>query len=717
MSDSFTAQDVRGIIMCLCLYPLLLVPPGYVFCWAANLFAFRQRAPICRLLLSVATSLALCPILTYLIIRSLSLPVVWVVYAVALAMALALIFSHIAAFSFSRLPTALWHDRVLRSALLVGGTWTTVALLSLIDVQIGKHLYLSVTTGDYQARVAVTDAILRGVPPSNPSFFPGHPVRLYYYYLWSLICSLVASLTSSLASTRQAVFAGTIWSGFSMLSVLALYFKFVIPREPRCVPRRVMMGVGLLLVSGVDFVPVLLSTLRSYIVGPGLLPETLEAWNEQILGWVSSALWVPHHLAGLASCLVALLVLLGHPEQHPGGRIGPSRLVLGGFALASGFGLSIWVALVFAAFFGTWLVISLWRGDKRESYAVLLMGVVAALLVVPFALDLASANEQSGFPIELAVRQFTPAVQILSHYGLSNPFLTGVIDSLLLPLNYTVELGFFLLASIFYWTARHRLAKPVAKNDLALCTLCLVSILIPSLFRSRFGTNDLGWRGFLPAQFVMLLWSADVLSEFMVGWRGAVGFWVRGRLRSWIRAILAALLVTGVLTTLADLTLLRTFSFFAEQGVTKTEGDSFLYGGNGLRIYALRQAYEWLADHLPANAVLAQNPNTDREMFSGLYGGRQVAAADRKQGPLYGIPVQNFLAIASPIETIFERGANLSDVDAVCRRFSIDVLVVKDVDPVWRHTYQWASQRTPLLANGFVRAFQCDRTKSSTSGE
>jgi len=39
-----------------------------------------------------------------------------------------------------------------------------------------------------------------------------------------------------------------------------------------------------------------------------------------------------------------------------------------------------------------------------------------------------------------------------------------------------------------------------------------VSVLVSTFVRSGvIATNDLGWRGFLPAQFVMLLWGAEFL--------------------------------------------------------------------------------------------------------------------------------------------------------------------------------------------------------------
>src|SRR5438309_12096557 len=84
---------------------------------------------------------------------------------------------------------------------------------------------------------------------------------------------------------------------------------------------------------------------------------------------------------------------------------------------------------------------------------------------------------------------------------------------LLLPMNYFLELGFFFVAGIAYLYNLVKRRAP-SRAELALVLLAAVSIFLCTFFRSGVITNnDLGWRGFLPAQFALLLWAGDLFSR------------------------------------------------------------------------------------------------------------------------------------------------------------------------------------------------------------
>ena len=86
------------------------------------------------------------------------------------------------------------NKELVRGCLTIGAIWIAFALFMLVDIQVGKNLYLSLADYDYNHRIAITDAICRtGVPPENPFFHPGHSVPLIYYYYWMIVCAKLVS--------------------------------------------------------------------------------------------------------------------------------------------------------------------------------------------------------------------------------------------------------------------------------------------------------------------------------------------------------------------------------------------------------------------------------------------------------------------------------------------------------------------------------------------
>ena len=66
---NFTVVDTLGILKaCLALFPFVFAP-GYVAGWALDLFEFRQRRLILRVILAIPLTIAICPMLSYLLAR------------------------------------------------------------------------------------------------------------------------------------------------------------------------------------------------------------------------------------------------------------------------------------------------------------------------------------------------------------------------------------------------------------------------------------------------------------------------------------------------------------------------------------------------------------------------------------------------------------------------------------------------------------------------
>ncbi|MCU1234717.1 MAG: hypothetical protein JWP63_2684, partial [Candidatus Solibacter sp.] len=78
---------------------------------------------------------------------------------------------------------------------------------------------------------------------------------------------------------------------------------------------------------------------------------------------------------------------------------------------------------------------------------------------------------------------------------------------------------FFLIAR-YKWRQHRASGEPLSRGDLASAIMLKISILVCTFMRfSVIGCNDLGWRGMLIAEFVLLLWAADL---FALGFAGTV---------------------------------------------------------------------------------------------------------------------------------------------------------------------------------------------------
>src|SRR4029077_15819792 len=78
------------------------------------------------------------------------------------------------------------------------------------------------------------------------------------------------------------------------------------------------------------------------------------------------------------------------------------------------------------------------------------------------------------------------------------------------PVNYAIELGMFFLVAIVQIRRYARRRAALGRKEWAEIVLLAVPVLICTFVRSSvIDNNDLGWRGFLIPQFMLLLWSID----------------------------------------------------------------------------------------------------------------------------------------------------------------------------------------------------------------
>jgi hypothetical protein len=677
--------------------------PGYVTGYIFDLFDFKIRQPPVRLGISLLLSCGISPILFFLTYR-----------LVSNAFTLIFLFGFIAAFfwilfrerDLNRFFRSIADNRFARVILWIAILWTVFAALLLIDLQWGNRLYFNIVAYDYSTRVTVINAITRsGVPPINPSIYPGESVRLtFLYYFWYILCSLVDQLGGEIVDSRAALIASVIWAGLALMGTLALYLRIRSAAGPPNKWRSALIGMGLLAVSGLDLLGSTFYTVYPQFLMGHVIDGDIEHWNEQITAWVGTTIWTPHHLVALLNCILAWMLIVQHQNKTTSHKI--SSACIAGLAFASAFGLSSWVTLIFVFFWIIWMISKLLSGNSiKNLWSLFLPGIVAAVVILPFALDLFSGGGEgsasAGRPLAFDVRWFWPVTQLV--INLPNWERT-LIHLLLLPLNYFLELGFFLLAGIYWYShcGKEQLAKnPFAKGEII---LLLTSTILPTFFRSTLiANNDFGWRGWLPAQFILVVWGTDIISYM---WSKQpivrISFFRKPASKKSVTTLISGLLLLGILTTLQDVFLLRAWPILVDTGLLhRSSPDTY----RGEKVYEARTVYKLIDDLTPADTMIQSNPGFNVDRPAGLYGTRNSVIAYHT---LYGVAPEVYKPLVNEIRNIFSTSnSNWQSLDAACRHYSINVLIIKDSDDLWQSRIALKAEREPLFMGKYYSAFYC----------
>jgi hypothetical protein len=681
-------KDLAGSLLAAVLYIPLLFIPGYALARRWNLLEFNHLDGWGRLGAAVALSVSCVPIPLYFATALEPKTGGWV-----LAGAILLWFA-----LDRRYNRAGAHGRTVSAKMAMAALAATAGFfaLTLVDLPWAGGLISSYcfTEADYVKHVAVTDAIARtGVAPANPFFYPGHPVPLFYYYFWHLICSWIVRFSLGGVNGRDAIIGSLPWAAFALVGITLLYARKFAPLVAAERPVR-RLALALLCVSGLDIIPVAAIDALHVFTGRMWWIVHVERWNVQVTSWLASMTWVPQHIAGLTSNLCAILLLRVWSEKGPDLRprsIMPGmELVFAALAFASGAGYSVWVTAVSAVSVCGWVIACWIRGAKREALAFVAAGLFAALLAAPWILELEQAQQIHLFPVQAQIRGFSPIWHFVRRMGPA-----GINAALLaaLPLNYLLELGFFGLAAVYgfrqYW---RRQPRQLTQYELLAVIVTSCSLLIPGLFSSVMGSNDLGYRGVLPAQFFLL----QIGAVWLYRRRGAQ----TGKRR--LSFIVPLFLIIGATTTAADWVGTRFYPLIPDPRLHVTSAQTHLELALRLEV---REAWEFVRSHTGSSAVVQHNPATDLAIAWGLYGERQVAAADRFHGPLFGIAPDAYRVIERRLDPLFRPGLSWVRTKAVCREYGISALVVEDRDVVWGDEHSWIWKRDPEFAGKRVRVF------------
>ena len=696
---NFTFQDLARSTIAFLIFPIIYVIPGYVIGWLFDLLDFRKRLPATRFVIAIVFSISLSPIITFLTWHLISVRATFLVLAA---------FAAVFAIILIRTKPSKPANEIIRLQLIsicAAAVWSILSLFSLIDIQLGNRLYYNVVAYDFTTRVAIINAMTRsGVPPVNPSYFPGHPVLLtYLYYFWYIPCSLVDQIGGSWVDGRNAMIASVAWCGLGLMATIALYLRLRNPDNGPRAWKAGLLGSSLILVSGLDFIPALFLIIRSRLsTGSSFLFGDIEHWNEQITAWVGALSWVPHHIAAMIACLAGIML-----AQSARGKTISRQIVLmtiAGLAFASAVGLSVYVTFVFALFWGIWMIIQYIQRQRGLSLAMAFSGVVALVAIAPFLVGLVgggASSSNSGLPMAFAVRVFQPIAPYILNYPST---VSNIIYLLFLPINYLLELGFFSIAGLL-WIQQNGMTGG-RNNPFHTAEIVLISVvlLIGSLVRSTvIGSNDLGWRVWLFGQFVLLIWAVDVIMRIYPDFRlqrGATMTFTNQKNWGYLRI----LLILGLITTILDVSLLRIWPILVDTGLTGFPNGFSTDTQLGKRTFAAREAYEFINKTTPVNIHIQQNPIDLLNRPIGLYADRPIAISGQTA---YGVSQKDFMICSSSVGKIFGAATSWKEIDPACIENNVDIMVITDEDPLWNYLTTLEQERKPLYQNRFYSVIPC----------
>ena len=652
-------EDVLAMMGAFFLFPVLFLLPGYAIGMATNALQFRETDG--QGSKSILLSMAISPWLIYILMRYINLSAVWVFIGLCCVISLVYVIIQLKNNHYLQLfkPASFLKLLILCAVVISVG-------LMLVDLKDSGRLIRPLMSHDYVKHFTVTSAISRtGLPPVNPSLYVGEGLPLFYYYFWFMLCSVIDLLGGALVDVKAAVYASVIWAGLGLCAVVNLFLNI----NDNPVVRGIMqsskhLGFVLLLITGLDIIPIGLNSVMYTLVEKPVLPDVLW-WNDIISSWIAAVLWVPHHIGAFVICMLAFLLIIYRSPQH---RFSiDTSFILIALCLASSLGLSIWVTIVAAWCLVVWFVFTLYQRWMNEAQYLFLVGVVSILFAIPFILDIQQANNLDRFPIALHVRPFYNLDITLANL---HPALLHFVNFLLLPLNYLIELGFFILGGILYLKYRAQLEEKLNRSEWFALLLLASSLFFCTFFRSAIINNDLGWRGIMFTQFVLLLYSVPVLSRM-------IGQFTDERLlmTQTIQRIGLTMITLSVMLTMAELYIRRYYA----------------WGPSGRDTIAIREAYEWIDDSMNQDAIVQHNPEEHIEYFHGLYGNRQVVVSDKLHGRLYGISDSLFEATYEPVAALFEDDLLTEERLRYIEQYQIDALFLKTNDLAWHQDSSWLS--------------------------
>jgi hypothetical protein len=577
-------------------------------------------------------------------------------------------------------------------------SWLLLSMSLTLDITVGNRLYPSSAILDTNVRSQMVASLAqaRSLPPDSYFSRPYGAVPLRYHYLYFLLAGTVERIAPGFIAARMALAALTFWTGLALLVVVSQAIGFM-HQEFR--PRQEIVAFGLLLVGGLDVFPVSIEMLSRWWLNQSPitpLPD-IEWWNgrAQVFSWLDTAIWHPHHIAATIGCVLAGLTLYELRTQVGLRRI--LSIAAASIFLASAAGTSVLISAVFIVFLVIVAVECLLHSPKL-ALLLLTAGGLALLLAFPFLKEASTPlNSHSGFSFAIAVRPFQPVNVLFDELSITSPRAWNIGYLLSLPFNYLIEFGVF-FATFLWWVIQGRrlLIMGPFKEHLLL-GLLIVSIVLVSFVQSgTAAANDFGYRGILPAQFVLLL----LASEFFSFYRDLGHPHIR------MRGLVVCLVWLGLSSTVLGVFMLRHAIGFGNPGVD-LHHVTLRLPKSAERLYDLRQAYLWIRSNTRSDAIVQEDP-LSWQSLSAQFGERRTVVYTWFNGDqIMSNPHSGSKTFNSAL-LLFEPGTSPSLMMRLCQELHIDYVVVQDSDPIWfdRESYLW--KEIPRFASPRVRVIGCN---------
>jgi len=710
---NITAAQILGSLLAIVAFLPATISTGYLFGWYTNLHNFRQHSLVERMLWSVPLSLSVSTISSVLVGKLFSLNCVVVILLASTAIWIATLGREWLRLRRAGMRWIIGFSPFGKEALAMAFVLIGVVILSIVDLQHGDRLYMSLTTFDHAPRVSWTEAVLRtGVPPVNPFFWFKHSAAMRYYYFWYVVCAAV-SKTSQL-SVRSVLIASCVWAGFALVALIGLYLKYFL-RAGTQLRAQFLRAFALLSVSGIGFCLTVFNLVRGHRSHIEVLSDG------QIPSWFNSLVFVPHHIASMVCCMVAFLLAWISESKLTLRQVPTVALIA--LSLASGFGLSIYVTFAFFLLMAAWAVFQAMVG--RNLRPVLLLGIggsFAVLLLVPYLRELThnTSNVQKGSVFAFSVREILSSNGLLARHFFEqlsavHPLVALNLAKLILLIpGYIIELGLYLAVLLVYLIPACRAHTPLDPERrtlvfIAVCTLVLISIVRSGVLE----INDFGLRAALLLQFPLLLITSELLPAWSVrrpNGTAATGS-VLHRHEGPLRSLLSILLVLGVLTTLSEAIHFRFILPVVEaQHVRAIDDPKAMDLSRDAYISSV--GYSQLDSVIPRDAIVQFNPITRLDPFWNLIDEmavdhQMVIVGDRQGcGSELGGDPRGCPEMARGVDSVFQGGTS-EVARTTCRQYGIQFLVVRSFDPAWNDRHSWVWTLKPVVAHDEFRALDC----------
>ncbi len=709
--QNYTLLDTVSTSAIIPAFAIFMLAPGYAFGYATNLFQFRVSGFNRKVLLSVPISLVISTILTNIVGRYIPFQIILWMFILTSA---AVCFHACLYWMQSRKEISNGPHRATKIVLLLAILWTVVVIVSLIDIQAGKRLYVSTALWDHAVRIAFLQSALRsGPPPVNPFSYLGYaPIARYYYY-WYVLCSYPARLTH--IGARYVLYGSSVWAGFSLAAIVPLYLASFMEIKEN-IRRRSIIGILLLSVTGLDIIPIIYEFFRAKIVY-----ADMEWWDPvQVTSWQDALIWVPHHVAALVACFIGFLALWSvriDREMELLSRIERFiACIFAGFSFAAAAGLSVYVTFTFGLFLLCWGIRLACKRRFQDFFLYIGTACFTFLISLPYLHDLlprtaatvsphgAASSSGSGGFIAFGLRalpSFLSTPYFLKVRGFSHPELFAPFA---LVVVYILEFGVFAIVGWSRLKKDIRNRSRLTEAEIASWYLIVIGMFVITFVRSSvISNNDLAYRSAMIVQFILLLWGAEYIDRWLLRVAGKHSKFITIK-----NIAIASTLLLGFIGTLYSLTILRTYTILEDAGKVAQPATWLPQPPQvGTELFYIRHAFEQMDRMLSPDSIVQYNPMTDDYLTLLEYDRFQSVDAFPDCGTEFGGDAGKCAPVQAIIANLFNKPQNYN-IQEICRNISANVLVARSSDPVWRDPDSWVWTNSPIVENAYIRAFRCD---------